>query len=350
MACLGHPTARAPLLLRAPLLSVMAMPRLSENPLVSSDPGDDEGDDEGDLDLFRDGNWFDGDQSDASDAEDFAGQRIYTKAAQHHHGTRLRGRQKQQQERQQQRQARPEATQRQEQQQQSASPFVMQEQTEQQQQQSQQQQQQQQQPQQQHELPDAGPPPPAAAQHHQHHQQQLGSASIGPATTINNPINLNLCQAVLLRGKRAGSVCLSKSTVPGEGKCGRSGHEGPSAATRTAPSRREPEPTIEGDFGSDDELGGGTDELLVGGAEAKSSKLKASHFAKAENIDDEGFRRAFENTWNLKATAEPQVRFSVLVSYHDSVFTAVLLHWYCCISTAVKSSTTYTQQVIVGKE
>ena len=73
----------------------------------------------------------------------------------------------------------------------------------------------------------------------------------------------------------------SKSTVPGEGKCGRSGHEGPSAATRTAPSRREPEPTIEGDFGSDDELGGGTDELLVGGAEAKSSKLKASHFAKA---------------------------------------------------------------------
>ena len=186
------------------------------------------------MDLFRDGNWFDGDQSDASDAEDLAGQWIYTKAADHTNGARLRGRQKQLQERQQQqqRQAHIEATQRREQQQQAASSFTVQEQKQQEQQQSQQEQQQhqpqqqhqQQQPQQQQqqrELPGNGGSPQPAAVQHQHHEQQeqLGSASIDPATTMNHLIYLNLCRVVLLRGKLEGSVCLSKSTVPGAGKC-----------------------------------------------------------------------------------------------------------------------------------
>lgn len=63
-------------------------------------------------------------------------------------------------------------------------------------------------------------------------------------------------------------------------------------------------------YDSENELGGGVDELQIPGADPRIVKFREAHYAQAAKIQDDGFRRAQESVWHLKLQKQekPKVR------------------------------------------
>ena len=148
--------------------------------------------------------------------------------------------------------------------------------------------------------PNPREPPPAQ-------QQQQQSSPTAPAD-----VNSDVCVAIISRGPNKGNVCGNKqgNRVPGlcrhhDGKQKR--HKTTSGAALCVGTGDE-----EANYDSENELGGGVDELQTPGAKPALNKSKDAHYKKADSIADPGFKAAQRSVWHLKKKLSPKPKVSLM--------------------------------------
>ena len=65
-------------------------------------------------------------------------------------------------------------------------------------------------------------------------------------------------------------------------------------------------------YDSENELGGGVDELQTSGANPALNKSKDAHYKKADSIADPGFKAAQQSVWHLKKKSSPKPKVSLM--------------------------------------
>ena len=68
----------------------------------------------------------------------------------------------------------------------------------------------------------------------------------------------------------------------------------------------------EANYDSDNELGGGVDELQTPGAKPAMDKSKDAHYKKADSITDARFKAAQRSVWHLKKKPSPKPKVSLM--------------------------------------